>query len=80
MIGTVIAALPVLLLRIIIHSDYEYADGHILILHYMFTSWGWWNLAQIVGEMALVGMVTGSLFWLIAAAGGKIIRADKTAA
>ncbi|MGN6421692.1 MAG: hypothetical protein ACTHLA_00120 [Asticcacaulis sp.] len=76
--GLVIAAAPGLILQLLSRNDYEYGGGHVMVLHGHYTGWGWLYLVQTTGEMALIGLLTGAIFWLLAAAGDKNTRKTKT--
>jgi hypothetical protein len=75
LVGAFVASLPWLALGLLGTADYSYDDGHITAIHGQKTLWGWIYLAELVGQIALIGLLGGLVFWLVAMVGLKSSKA-----
>jgi len=69
--GAVVASLPWLLLGLISSPDFASSDGHTTVQDGAMTWWGWVELFEFVGAIALAGAAGGIVFWAVAAAGAE---------
>jgi hypothetical protein len=74
--GAVVAALPWFILSVLSHSGSASIGGRATVINGSLTAYGWLTNLIFVGQIATLGAVGGSLFWLIAAAGNGDGRSD----
>lgn len=70
-VGAVIAAIPWLLLGLLLSPDYAYSSGHVTHQNGQITLWGLFDLSVFTGWIGLLGAGAGVLFWLITVPGGR---------
>ncbi len=76
LVGAVVAALPWSFLSIGSMPDQASIDDRATVVDGVQTIYGWLEAGKFVGGIALVGALTGLLFWLIAAAGTGVTIVD----
>lgn len=69
--GAAVAAIPCALLGLPTFSTEESLGSQQTVIDGHKTLLGWMYLAQNIGEMALLGGIAGTVFWLVAAAGER---------
>ena len=70
-VGAAIAALPCGLLGLFSVSNYSFDGRHWLVQQGHRTLWGWLEFGTTEGWIALIGAVTGLVFWIVASTGIK---------
>ncbi len=73
-VGAVILVLPWLVLTLLATPASEFGGGHFTVEHGHRTLWGWLDLMQGIGTTAVMGGITGIIFWAVAAAGTRRSR------
>jgi hypothetical protein len=69
--GAVVASLPWFVLSTLSLPDSASIDGQATVIDGSLTAYGWLTNLTFVGQIALLGVAGGVLFWLIAAAGSR---------
>jgi len=64
--GAFVASLPWAVLGFLSTADYSFDGGHVTAVHGHKTIWGWIDLATDVGQIAIIGLFAGFIFWLVA--------------
>lgn len=71
LVGAAIAALPWLVLGLLISPNYAYSNGHVTHDHGVITWLGFLDLSAGVAELAALGLLAGFVFWVTAASGAR---------
>ncbi len=72
--GAAVAALPWFVLSTLSLPDSASIGGRATVIDGSLTTYGWVTNLTFVGQLALHGAAGGALFWLIAAAGRRIVK------
>jgi len=72
--GTAVTVLPWLVLTLLATPESEFGGGHFTVEHGNRTIWGWLDVMRSVGMVAVMGAITGLVFWIVAALGAKPIQ------
>ena len=70
-VGLVVALLPWSVLVLMATPESEFDGARFVVEHGERTLWGWIDLGQSAAEVAVLGAITGVVFWAVATAGLK---------